>query len=160
MFNQFNSSSSFTPSHWGMLIASSSLFSELARYVGRRSKFNDTFTTSHAIDKLSQKFGETEQVKRGALAAIKTLKDMQLINELSRNTFTPSLSKIQINPDELHYLLLSIMQQLNVESGELEQLANDPALFPFNISSSMYDRANQFFETYEQQAGTILFIKI
>ncbi|EJS8736406.1 hypothetical protein MU083_005006, partial [Escherichia coli] len=67
------------PIHWGMLIARKPFFAEVARFIGRQARLNNTFTYAQAFRRMSMLYGETEATSRALSAVLRTVMELGIL---------------------------------------------------------------------------------
>ena len=147
------------PIHWGMLISKKPFFAEVARFIGRQARLNDTFTFSQVFRRMSMLYGETQATSRALSAVLRTMIELGVIdrsNKLTSYSIVPIQEKVSTHI--ANWLTTAAMISLNKVSISLDEVLADQVFFPFQIDISLNTLDVSTFE-YLQQGNSIVVFK-
>lgn len=147
------------PIHWGMLISKKPFFAEVARFIGRQARLNDTFTFSQVFRRMSMLYGETQATSRALSAVLRTMIELGVIdrsNKLTSYSIVPIQEKV--SPHIANWLTTAAMISLNKVSISLDEVLADQVFFPFQIDINLNTLDVSTFE-YLQQGNSIVVFK-
>ena len=147
------------PIHWGMLISKKPFFAEVARFIGRQARLNDTFTFSQVFRRMSMLYGETQATSRALSAVLRTMIELGVIdrsNKLTSYSIVPIQEKVSNHI--ANWLTTAAMISLNKVSISLDEVLADQVFFPFQIDISLNTLDVSTFE-YLQQGNSIVVFK-
>ena len=145
--------------HWGVLIAKNKFFADVARFIGRNSKLNASFTYGQAQKRIVELYGDTETVKRHLRSVLKTLVEFGVIVRGNKRDYSVVSEKLTIPTTMNNWLLTALLNSEDVNSRSLSDLLDDAVWFPFNFNVQFNDISTQWFELHEQGNDLILFKK-
>lgn len=147
------------PIHWGMLISKKPFFAEVARFIGRQARLNDTFTFSQVFRRMSMLYGETQATSRALSAVLRTMIELGVIdrsNKLTSYSIVPIQEKVSTHI--ANWLTTAAMISLNKVSISLDEVLADQVFFPFQIDINLNTLDVSTFE-YLQQGNSIVVFK-
>ena len=147
------------PIHWGMLISKKPFFAEVARFIGRQARLNDTFTFSQVFRRMSMLYGETQATSRALSAVLRTMIELGVIdrsNKLTSYSIVPIQEKVSTHI--ANWLTTAAMISLNKVSISLDEVLADQVFFPFQIDINLNTLVVSTFE-YLQQGNSIVVFK-
>lgn len=147
------------PIHWGMLISKKPFFAEVARFIGRQARLNDTFTFSQVFRRTSMLYGETQATSRALSAVLRTMIELGVIdrsNKLTSYSIVPIQEKVSTHI--ANWLTTAAMISLNKVSISLDEVLADQVFFPFQIDINLNTLDVSTFE-YLQQGNSIVVFK-
>ncbi len=148
------------PIHWGMLIARKPFFAEVARFIGRQSRLNNTFTYAQAFRRMSMLYGETESTSRALRAVLRTMIELGvLIRDHQTSSYEISNMREPVCENIANWLLYARFISTSSESMNLEEAINDKVFFPFALNLSAYSLDMSQFEQLQQGSSVIVFKK-
>lgn len=145
--------------HWGMLVARKPFFMDVARFIGRTSKLNETFSLNQAQRRMKVIYGETETTSRALRAVLRTMIDLDVISRLSPSLYQAKLKFHHVESDMVNWLIKAKFISDETESRELDDALHDPVWFPFNISLHTNNIESDWFEQHQQGSSIYLFNK-
>lgn len=145
--------------HWGLLIAKNKFFADIARYIGRNSKLNESFTYAQVQKRIVELYGDTETVKRHLRSALKTLVEFGVISRGSSRNYSVASTRLSVPASLNNWLLTSLLYSEGVNSRSLNDLLDDAVWFPFEFDIHFNDLSEQWFELHQQGNDLILFKK-
>lgn len=147
------------PIHWGMLIAKKPFFAEVARFIGRQARLNNTFTFSQAFRRMSMLYGETQATSRALSAVLRTMIELGVLDrsdKLTSYSVVPFQEKV--NNHIANWLTTAAMISLNKMSISLDEILTDQVFFPFQVDINLNTLDVSTFE-YLQQGNAIVVFK-
>lgn len=145
--------------HWGMLVAKKSFFVDVARFIGRTSKLNETFSLDQAQRRMKLIYGDTETTSRALRAVLRTMMDLDAVTRLSPSVYQAKLKFHVVESDMVNWLLKAQFISDDTESRELDDALHDPVWFPFSMSLNANLIENKWFEQHQQGSSIYLFNK-
>ena len=146
------------PIHWGMLIARKPFFAEVARFIGRQSRLNNTFTYAQAFRRMSMLYGETEATSRALSAVLRTMIELGILKRsLSPVCYSIVNQRVSISSHLANWLLDALLISSNKESIALDDALNDQALFPFHLDVNLCNLDMSAFECLQQGNSIVIF---
>ena len=148
------------PIHWGMLIAKKPFFADVARFIGRQTRLNDSFTFAQAYRRMSMLYGETESTSRALRAVLRTMIELDVLIRAPRaSKYEIANMREPICEKVANWLLYALFISTSSESMNLEDALNDQAFFPFAINLNSYNLDMNQFEQLQQGSSVIVFKK-
>ena len=146
------------PIHWGMLIARKPFFAEVARFIGRQARLNNTFTYAQAFRRMSMLYGETEATSRALSAVLRTMMELGILKRnLSPACYSIVNQRVSISNHLANWLLDALLISSNKESISLDDALNDQALFPFHLDINLCNLDMSAFECLQQGNSIVIF---
>lgn len=145
--------------HWGLLIAKKKFFADVARFIGRNSKFNDSFTYAQVQKRMVELYGDTETVKRGLRSVLKTMVDFGVLLRSNSRSYQVNQNNLAVPKKLMNWLLCALLFSEDVISRTLSDIIDDAIWFPFEISIEPEDIDKQWFEVHQQGYELMLFRK-
>jgi hypothetical protein len=134
-------------------------FAEVARFIGRQARLNDTFTFSQVFRRMSMLYGETQATSRALSAVLRTMIELGVIdrsNKLTSYSIVPIQEKVSTHI--ANWLTTAAMISLNKVSISLDEVLADQVFFPFQIDINLNTLDVSTFE-YLQQGNSIVVFK-
>lgn len=148
------------PIHWGMLIAKKPFFAEVARFIGRQTRLNDSFTFAQAYRRMSMLYGETESTSRALRAVLRTMIELEvLIRDPQASSYQIANMREPVCEKIANWLLNALFISTSSESMNLEDALNDQSFFPFIINLNAHNLDMSQFEQLQQGSSVIVFKK-
>lgn len=146
------------PIHWGMLIARKPFFAEVARFIGRQTRLNNTFTYAQAFRRMSMLYGETEATSRALSAVLRTMMELGILKRnISPACYSIVNQRVGISSHLANWLLDALLISSNKESISLDDALNDQALFPFHLDVNLCNLDMSAFECLQQGNSIVIF---
>ncbi|MCQ8890909.1 hypothetical protein NQT72_15550 [Pseudoalteromonas carrageenovora] len=145
--------------HWGLLIAKKKFFADVARFIGRNSKLNDSFTYAQVQKRMVELYGDTETVKRGLRSVLKTMVDFGVLQRSNVRSYQVSQNNLAVPNKLMNWLLCALLFSEDVMSRTLSDIIDDAIWFPFELSIEPEDIDKQWFEVHQQGYELMLFRK-
>ena len=146
------------PIHWGMLIARKPFFAEVARFIGRQARLNNTFTYAQAFRRMSMLYGETEATSRALSAVLRTMMELGILKRnISPACYSIVNQRVSISSHLANWLLDALLISSNKESISLDDALNDQALFPFHLDINLCNLDMSAFECLQQGNSIVIF---
>ena len=145
--------------HWGLLIAKKKFFAEVARFIGRNSKLNDSFTYAQVQKRMVELYGDTETVKRGLRSVLKTLVDFEVLLRSNARSYQVNQNNLAVPNKLMNWLLCALLFSENVMSRTLTGIIDDAVWFPFEFEIQPEDVDKQWFELHQQGHDLMIFRK-
>ena len=146
--------------HWGMLIAKKPFFAEVARFIGRQLRLNDSFTFAIAYRRLSMFYGETESTSRALSAVLRTMIELGVITrDHKTGCYQIACSPKKVGARISNWLLLAIFIADAKESVNFDDVLSDHVFFPFSLELQQQNIDSSEFEQLVQGNALILFKK-
>lgn len=135
------------------------LFAEVARFIGRQARLNDTFTFSQVFRRMSMLYGETQATSRALSAVLRTMIELGVIERSNKPT-SYSVVPIQekVSNHIANWLTTAAMISLNKVSISLDEVLADQVFFPLQIDINLNTLDVSTFE-YLQQGNSIVVFK-
>jgi len=145
--------------HWGLLIAKKKFFADVARFIGRNSKLNDSFTYAQVQKRMIEMYGDTETVKRGLRSVLKTMVDFGVLLRSNARSYQVNPNNLTVPNKLMNWLLCALLFSEGVMSRTLSDMIDDAVWFPFDITIEPEDIDKQWFEVHQQGYDLMLFRK-
>jgi len=145
--------------HWGLLIAKKKFFADVARFIGRNSKLNDSFTYAQVQKRMIEMYGDTETVKRGLRSVLKTMVDFGVLLRSNARSYQVNPSNLTVPNKLMNWLLCALLFSEDVMSRTLSDITDDAVWFPFDFDVQAEDVDKQWFELHHQGHDLMLFRK-
>jgi hypothetical protein len=145
--------------HWGLLIAKKKFFADVARFIGRNSKLNDSFTYSQVQKRMVELYGDTETVKRGLRSVLKTMVDFGILLRGNSRVYQVNRINLAVPSNLINWLLCALLYSEDVMSKTLSDILDDAVWFPFELNIEPEDLDKQWFEVHQQGYELMLFRK-
>ncbi|OWS91705.1 hypothetical protein CEQ52_25755 [Enterobacter kobei] len=146
------------PIHWGMLIARKPFFAEVARFIGRQARLNNTFTYAQAFRRMSMLYGETEATSRALSAVLRTVMELGILKRnISPACYSIVNQRVSISSPLANWLLDALLISSSKESIALDDALNDQALFPFHLDINLCNLDMSAFECLQQGNSIVIF---
>jgi hypothetical protein len=145
--------------HWGLLIAKKKFFADVARFIGRNSKLNDSFTYAQVQKRMVELYGDTETVKRGLRSVLKTMVDFGVLLRSNSRSYQVNKNDLAVPNKLMNWLLCALLFSEDVMSRTLSDIIDDAVWFPFELDVQPEDVDKQWFEVHQQGYDLMLFRK-
>lgn len=145
--------------HWGLLIAKKKFFADVARFIGRNSKLNDSFTYAQVQKRMVELYGDTETVKRGLRSVLKTMVDFGVLQRSNARNYQVNQINLAVPNKLMNWLLCALLFSEDAMSRTLSDIIDDAIWFPFELSIEPEDIDKQWFEVHQQGYELMLFRK-
>ncbi|HDY85179.1 hypothetical protein LCGC14_0467810 [marine sediment metagenome] len=145
--------------HWGLLIAKKKFFAEVARFIGRTTKLNCSFTYAQVQKRMVELYGDTETVKRHLRSVLKTLVEFGVVIRSSSRSYQVADRKLVVNSDLKNWLLYSLLISEEVMSRSLPDIIDDAIWFPFDFNVQANEIEQSWFELHQQGNDLVIFRK-
>jgi len=146
------------PIHWGMLIARKPFFAEVARFIGRQARLNNTFTYAQAFRRMSMLYGETAATSRALSAVLRTMMELGILKRnISPACYSIVNQRVSISSHLANWLLDALLISSNKESISLDDALNDQALFPFHLDINLCNLDMSALECLQQGNSIVIF---
>lgn len=145
--------------HWGLLIAKKKFFADVARFIGRNSKLNDSFTYSQVQKRMVELYGDTETVKRGLRSVLKTMIDFGVLLRSNARSYQVNQINLAVPNKLMNWLLCALLFSEDAMSRTLSDIIDDAIWFPFELDIEPEDIDKQWFEVHQQGYELMLFRK-
>lgn len=145
--------------HWGLLIAKKKFFADVARFIGRNSKLNDSFTYAQVQKRMVELYGDTETVKRGLRSVLKTMVDFGVLQRSNARSYQVNPNDLAVPNKLMNWLLCALLFSEDIMSRTLSDIIDDAIWFPFELSIEPEDIDKQWFEVHQQGYELMLFRK-
>ena len=143
-----------------MLIAKKPFFAEVARFIGRQTRLNDSFTFAQAYRRMSMLYGETESTSRAFRAVLRTMIELEvLIRDPQASSYQIANMREPVCEKIANWLLNALFISTSSESMNLEDALNDQSFFPFIINLNAHNLDMSQFEQLQQGSSVIVFKK-
>lgn len=121
--------------HWGMLMATYPVFSDVCALIGKLTKIQDTFTTAWLKEKLFEIWGERSTLFHSSDKILQTLKQIGVIENEKVGVYRTKKHIIN-DVKTTQVLLLSILYLREKAYYEIAELSSIPQFFPFEYEVS------------------------
>lgn len=145
--------------HWGLLIAKKKFFADVARFIGRSSKLNDSVTYAQVQKRMVELYGDTETVKRGLRSVLKTMVDFGVLLRGNARCYHVNPNKLAVPNKLMNWLLYALLVSDDVTSRTLSGSIDDAVWFPFEFDIQAEDVDKHWFEFHQQGHDLMLFRK-
>ncbi|MCQ8879336.1 hypothetical protein NQT69_15110 [Pseudoalteromonas shioyasakiensis] len=145
--------------HWGLLIAKKKFFADVARFIGRNSKLNDSFTYAQVQKRMVELYGDTETVKRGLRSVLKTMVDFGVLQRSNARNYQVNQINLAVPNKLMNWLLCALLFSEDAMSRTLSDIIDDAIWFPFELSIEPEYIDKQWFEVHQQGYELMLFRK-
>ena len=146
------------PIHWGMLIARKPFFAEVARFIGRQARLNNTFTYAQAFRRMSMLYGETEATSRALSAVLRTVMELGILKRnISPACYNIVNQRVSISSPLANWLLDALLISSSKGRIALDYVLNDHALFPFHLDINLCNLDMSAFECLQQGNSIVIF---
>jgi hypothetical protein len=145
--------------HWGILISRKPFFADVARFIGRTCKLNDSFSYAQVKKRITELYGETESAKRGLRAVLKTMGELGVLERVDGAIYNVRILQNEVPPELRCWLILAAMIGENVNSRLLSDSLDDAIWFPFDFDIQLESVDKQWFELHQQGHDIMLFRK-
>ena len=145
--------------HWGLLIAKKKLFADVARFIGRTTKLNSSFTYAQVQKRMVELYGDTETVKRHLRSVLKTLVEFGVVIRGTSRSYQVSDRKLMVNVGLKNWLLYALLISEDVMSRSLTNIIDDAIWFPFDFNVQSNEVEQSWFELHQQGNELVIFRK-
>lgn len=116
--------------HWGMMLITYPVFSDVCSLIGKLTNIQDTFTASWLKDRLYEVWGERTTLLYSIDKIIQTLKFIGAIESVKPGVY--KIKKHEVASEKSIEVLLMVMLLLKEKAYyEISELSYVPKLFPF-----------------------------
>lgn len=121
--------------HWGLCLATYPFFAFVVETIGRLSKLQGTFSSSHVHRRAREQYGERETVFRAVNRIIQSLIDWKIIKEANEKRIFEIEKPLPVKATLLtSWLIEAALISSGKKSAPLKAIVHSPSLFPFNIA--------------------------
>lgn len=122
--------------HWGMLMAVYPFWSEVATKVGRLLMLQGSVAASQVQRRVREQTGERETVSRRARYVLRSFLDWGVLQESEKKGIYHAGPTVAVENAQLATWLVEASLHSRVSgSAPLQELLNNPSLFPFRLMS-------------------------
>lgn len=116
--------------HWGMLLVTYPVFSDVCSLIGKLTNIQDTFTTAWLKDRLYEVWGERTTLLYSIDKILQTLKSMGAIETVKAGVFQIKKHEVALE-NSIEVLLRAMLLLKKKAYYEVSELSCVPKLFPF-----------------------------
>lgn len=128
--------------HWGMVTAVYPFWSEVAQQVGRLLRLQGTATAAHVQRRVREQCGERETVSRATRRILTSFRDWGVLSEgKSKGIYVKANTLNITHPALIPWLFQASLCSRRVSTADLNDLLENPALFPFHIDKAVASKA-------------------
>jgi len=122
--------------HWGLSLATYTLFRDIAVICGRLIALQGYFGVSQVHDRISKIWGERSTLTRASSRVIQTIRIWKLIESTDKSKSYTSSEKTKVvvqDKCEAVWLIQSLLLSKDSGSISVDDIGKTPELFPFKI---------------------------
>jgi hypothetical protein len=124
------------PIHWGMISAAYPFWLNVARQAGRLLALQDQITQSQIVNRLKEHYGDRQTVSRSARFVIRSFIAWGTLRDAGAKGCYERADRLHItDPETIILLFESALLATPDAKSTLGLLSNNPAFFPFQLSS-------------------------
>lgn len=121
--------------HWGMLLVTYPVFSDICSLIGKLTNIQGTFSTAWLRDRLYEVWGERATLYHSIDKILQTLKQLGAIETVKPGLFQVKKHEIA-SKKSIEVLLMAVLQLREKAYYEISELSSVPKLFPFDFDVS------------------------